>query len=160
MKSELFTLTSICGLQLLILIGARSSYLYGNPNSTFVLPSIDIKGSGGLTHQRNSAVADLGADDSNEALFTAALAQSEYDLASFNGNVSDLATRLIRYDGCNRLQKQQIYAGWQQSWKIMNLIYKEAKNGIDWNSAAAVEYLGAPLMNRDYQKAITGTCSS
>src|SRR5579862_5051217 len=40
--------------------------------------------------------------------------------ASFNGNVSDAATRLVRYDGCTSTQTNQIYAGWQDSWQLMD----------------------------------------
>lgn len=42
------------------------------------------------------------------------------------------------------MPKNAIYSGWQQSWKLMNLMYEESKNGIDLNSAAALEFLGPP----------------
>lgn len=48
-------------------------------------------------------------------------------------------------------EKVAITSGWQQSWKIMNHIYTVVKNGIDFNEAAAVEFLGSPAFNQDEQ---------
>ncbi|KAK4031213.1 glycoside hydrolase [Parachaetomium inaequale] len=80
-----------------------------------------------------------------ESEFTDALSLSSYDTSQFaDYNFTDLATRLIGWTGCNGAQRRAIYSGWQQSWKIINLMYNEAKNGMDLNSAAAVEYLGPP----------------
>lgn len=85
--------------------------------------------------------------------FTAALSISGYDMSTFDGNVTDLATKLVKFNGCNPVQRTAIYSGWQQSWKIMNLLYKEA-DSIDFNSAAAMEYLGPPSLNQNQQGAI------
>lgn len=71
-------------------------------------------------------------------------------MSTFDGNVTDLATRLVNWNGCDALERQMIYAGWQQSWKIMNLLYKEAKS-INFNEASAVEYLGPPALNQNQQ---------
>lgn len=91
--------------------------------------------------------------------FKAALALSNYDVSQFDSyNFTDLATALIGWDKCDPehgFDRQEIYSGWQQSWKIMNNIYKEAKAGIDWNEASAVEYLGPPAMNEDYRNNMT-----
>ncbi|KAL0469374.1 hypothetical protein QR685DRAFT_444120, partial [Neurospora intermedia] len=64
-----------------------------------------------------------------------------------NYNLSDLSTRLIGWDECTAAKGrpwQTVYSGWQQSWKIMNLMYSLASKGINFNEASAVEYLGAP----------------
>lgn len=82
--------------------------------------------------------------------FTAAFTYSNYDIDDFTTyNLSDLATRLDGFTGCDfsdtfpiHNAKKTIYSGWQQSWKIMNLLYKVANSGIDFNEAATLEYLG------------------
>ncbi|KAH8803509.1 glycoside hydrolase family 18 protein [Xylogone sp. PMI_703] len=67
-------------------------------------------------------------------------------------NVSDLATRLIGWEGCSKIQKNQIYSGWQQSWKIMNYNFNDIDlNGINFNEASAVEYLTPPAYNKNFQ---------
>ncbi|KAL9579508.1 MAG: hypothetical protein Q9203_006664 [Teloschistes exilis] len=67
-----------------------------------------------------------------------------------------LATRLVKYDGCNDLQKNDIYSGWQQSWKIM----EANKNGVgDFNSAAALEFLGASGLSKNKHNAMNGMCT-
>jgi hypothetical protein len=80
--------------------------------------------------------------------FTAALKLNGINVADFaNYNLSDLSTRLIGWDECTAAKGrpwQTVYSGWQQSWKIMNLIYSLASKGINFNEASAVEYLGAP----------------
>lgn len=82
--------------------------------------------------------------------FTAALSLSNYNISDFTTyNLSLLATRLLGWNGCTELQKKQIYSGWQQSWKIMNYIQSVAEDGINFNEAAAVEYLGAPGTNKE-----------
>lgn len=85
--------------------------------------------------------------------FVAALSISGYDMSTFAGNVTDLATRLVRWDGCDKDERKMIYAGWQQSWKIMNLLYDEADK-MNFNEASAVEYLGPPALNQNQQAAI------
>lgn len=91
--------------------------------------------------------------------FMAALEESEYDMSSFDGNVTLLATKLVRWSGCGpagSARRKAIYAGWQQSWKLMNNIFDVANKGINWNEAAAVEYLGPPALNGDKRGDMTG----
>ena len=79
-------------------------------------------------------------------------ALSDYDTSEFGSyKFTDLATRLVGFDGCTTAKKVAITSGWQQPWKIMNHIYTVAKNGIDFNEAAAVEFLGPPAFNQDEQ---------
>lgn len=101
------------------------------------------------------------------ASFNRALLLSGYEFQPFTGtvkrgledrqtqsifNVSNLATKLIGWDGCISDQQDQIYSGWQQSWKIMNYNYDDIYvNGINFNEAAAVEYLSPPAYNANYQ---------
>ncbi|RYP18792.1 hypothetical protein DL765_003727 [Monosporascus sp. GIB2] len=61
----------------------------------------------------------------------------------FDGDIGAAATRLVRYDGCDNWDTNEIYKGWVQSWKIMNQVLREVDN-INWNEASAVEYLGPP----------------
>ncbi|KAI1282375.1 hypothetical protein F5Y07DRAFT_237858 [Xylaria sp. FL0933] len=79
--------------------------------------------------------------------FQAAL---EAEGVTYDGDVEIAATRLINYDGCNTVRRGLIYQGWIQSWKIMNQILKEVDN-MNWNEAAAVEYLGPPGLNKGVQ---------
>lgn len=82
---------------------------------------------------------------------------SNYDVTQFAvTNVTDLATRLIGFDGCTidkGFNPAVIYSGWQQSWKIMNQVYSLAKAGLNFNEAGAVEFLGPPAGNKDQQSA-------
>lgn len=97
---------------------------------------------------------DASKIDINKAkeTFTDALALSDYDISEFDTyNFTDLATRLIGFDGCTDDQEKAITSGWQQSWKIMNHIYQVAEKGIDFNEAAAVEFLGPPAYNQQQQ---------
>lgn len=84
-----------------------------------------------------------------------AMKENGYSTSSFaNYNLTDLATKLVGWEGCTAergMPPKDVYSGWVQSWKIMNLMYKEAKSGIDFNSAAAVEYLGPPAQNYPQQ---------
>lgn len=83
--------------------------------------------------------------------FKAALPMSETTVD--DKDIEPLATRLVRYDGCDNFQANHIYSGWQQSWKIM----EASKNGdIDFNSAAALEFLGASGLNKDKHDAMNG----
>jgi hypothetical protein len=83
-----------------------------------------------------------------ERNFEDGLELSGYDISDFEAyNLTDLATRLVGFEKCTKerdMPAATVYSGWQQSWKLMNLMYKEAKNGIDFSSAAAIEYLGGP----------------
>jgi hypothetical protein len=63
----------------------------------------------------------------------------------------DLYTRLVGYNGCPMDQRKDIEVTWQQSWDVMDVI-RELR--IDWNEAAALEYLGPPGFNVQYQATI------
>lgn len=66
----------------------------------------------------------------------------------------DLYTRLVGYDGCDCCgidKRQAIKTAWQQSWDVMDVI---RELHIDWNEAAALEFLGPPGFNVQYQAAI------
>ncbi|EEA25067.1 conserved hypothetical protein [Talaromyces marneffei ATCC 18224] len=87
--------------------------------------------------------------------FTAALSLSGYNISNFETyNLTLLASKLVGHNGCDKQQQRTIYSGWQQSWEIMNYIMPVAYdgNGIDFNEAAAVEYLGPPAMNKHLQE--------
>ena len=71
------------------------------------------------------------------------------------GDVEIAATRLIRFDGCDDLEKRIIYRGWYQSFKLMNIILKEVDK-INWNEASAVEYLGPPAKTLNVRDRIKG----
>ncbi|TFA97437.1 hypothetical protein CCMA1212_010831 [Trichoderma ghanense] len=94
-----------------------------------------------------------------EGIFTEALSLSNYDVSEFEDyNLTILATALKGWDRCEPkygFNPSQITSGWQQSWKIMNNIYREANAGINWNEAGAVEYLGPPAMNQEWQAGMT-----
>ncbi|KAL6876786.1 glycoside hydrolase family 18 protein [Trichoderma novae-zelandiae] len=94
-----------------------------------------------------------------EGIFTEALTLSNYDVSEFEDyNLTILATALKGFKGCQAkygFNPRQITSGWQQSWKIMNNIYREANAGINWNEASAVEYLGPPAMNQEWQAGMT-----
>lgn len=95
--------------------------------------------------------------DAQELLdaFTTGLETSNYDMSTFDGNVSDLASRLVGWEGCSgKGVSAAVYSGWQQSWKLMNHVYSEAKKGIDFNSAAAIEFIGPPALSQPFQKSI------
>jgi hypothetical protein len=67
----------------------------------------------------------------------------------------DLYTRLVGYDGCTCCpvdQKKIIKVAWQQSWDVMDVI-REVEE-INWNEAAALDYLGPPSFNVQYQATI------
>ena len=79
-------------------------------------------------------------------------ALSDYDTSEFGSyKFTDLETRLVGFDGCTTAKKVAITCGWPHPWKSMNDIYTVAKNGIDFNEAAAVEFLGPPAFNQDEQ---------
>jgi hypothetical protein len=66
----------------------------------------------------------------------------------------DLYTRLVGYDGCTCCpidQGEAIKVAWRQSWDVMGVI-RELR--IDWNEAAALEYLGPSSFNVQYQATI------
>ncbi|KAF5681220.1 glycoside hydrolase family 18 [Fusarium heterosporum] len=81
--------------------------------------------------------------------FRAALLDSRYNFT--DGDVAETSTRLFGWQGCNRYHKRAIYSGWQQSWKIMDVV--KGKN-LNWNEAAAFEYLAPPFINEEDQAAM------
>lgn len=90
--------------------------------------------------------------DKAEEIFADALALSKYGTSeSYPYNFIDLATRLVGFDGCTAAEKIAITSDWQQSWKVMNHINTVAQNGIDFNGAASVEFLGPPAFNQQEQ---------
>lgn len=103
-----------------------------------------------------SCVQGLDVETLEDSL-ESALDENAYSTSNFaTYNLTDLATKLTGWEGCtieNGMPSKAIYSGWVQSWKLMNLMYKEAKSGIDFNSAAAVEYLAPPAQNYPQQSA-------
>ncbi|KAJ5735081.1 glycoside hydrolase family 18 protein [Penicillium malachiteum] len=86
--------------------------------------------------------------------FAEGLTLSNYSMVGtmYDANYTDLATRIIGFDGCSYDQWNQVYWGWQQSWKIMNYMYDLVNDGlINLNEGAAIEYLGPPALNQDEQ---------
>ncbi|KAI9765020.1 MAG: hypothetical protein M1840_007845 [Geoglossum simile] len=57
----------------------------------------------------------------------------------------DLRTRLIGFDGCDQSQVDAIRTGWRDSWQVMDTI---REINVNWNEAAAVEFLGPPGYNQ------------
>ncbi|CAJ0552337.1 Ff.00g063160.m01.CDS01 [Fusarium sp. VM40] len=96
---------------------------------TFAAPTITQK-------DRQAAIND----------FRAALLDSRYNYTE--GDVSEAATRLFGWQGCSSAQRQAIYSGWQQSWKMMDVVKGD---NLDWNQAAAIDYLGDPFNNDEDQ---------
>ncbi|KAM0226905.1 hypothetical protein ACHAP5_012286 [Fusarium lateritium] len=86
--------------------------------------------------------------------FQAALQDSQYNFT--DGDVGEAATRLFGWQGCNRVQRRAIYSGWQQSWKIMDAV---KGNNLNWNEAAAIDYLAPPFINEEDQAAIKSMAS-
>lgn len=82
---------------------------------------------------------------------TAAAKAADFDLTAYDTNLADLATRLVLWNGCSSSDRTIIYRGWVESWKIMNVVYDEAKAGINFNEGAAIQYLAPPALNGDYQ---------
>lgn len=65
-----------------------------------------------------------------------------------------VGTYLWSYDGCRDIPgaKDKINGAYYDSWKIAKTA--GVLSDIDWNSAAALEYLGAPGLNKDAQPQI------
>ncbi|KAJ2984320.1 hypothetical protein NUW58_g6102 [Xylaria curta] len=64
-------------------------------------------------------------------------------------------TSLYGYDGCNDISehiKGWINEDYTDANKLVNM--QGVKDEIDWNSAAALEYLGPPALNKDQQQQI------
>ena len=87
--------------------------------------------------------------------FMAAIHPSGYQETIPDGDVVALATTLRGFEGCDKVRKQDIYSGWYQSWELMNFIRPKVNN-MDFNSAAAVEYLGPPAIISPYFDRIKG----
>jgi chitinase len=99
----------------------------------------------------NGTKADLNMTEA-EVDFTAALLLSNYNISEFTiYNLSLLVIKIVSWTRCSEPDKTIIFLGWQQSWKIMNHIQGVTKSGIDFNEAAAIEYLGAPATNGGQQ---------
>ena len=65
-----------------------------------------------------------------------------------------LATNeLVGYESCNDGQQQKIKDAFDHAKRIFNVI---RDSQIDWNSAAAVEFLGPPGFNQNMQSVIQG----
>lgn len=86
------------------------------------------------------------------APFIAALVAEDED---YDGDLVAAATKLVRHDGCDNWEKDYIYRGWVQSWKLMNKIIEEIED-MNFNEASAVEFLGPPAMNKDSQERLKG----
>lgn len=65
-----------------------------------------------------------------------------------------VGTYLYSYDGCSKIPgaKDKINGAYYDSWVIANT--PGVKSDIDWNNAAALEYLGASGLNTDAQPKI------
>jgi hypothetical protein len=81
--------------------------------------------------------------------FRAALLDSRYNYT--DGDVTEAATRLFGWQGCSSAQRQAIYSGWQQSWKLMDVVKGD---NLNWNEAAAIDYLADPFFNDEDQAEI------
>jgi hypothetical protein len=64
-----------------------------------------------------------------------------------------LRTQLVGFDGCGTDKGNKILGAWRESWGIMDVIRKDKVN---WNEAAALEYLGPPGYNSGRQGDIQG----
>jgi hypothetical protein len=53
-------------------------------------------------------------------------------------------------------REAQIADAWQQSWEILDATRGKT---VDWNEAAALEYLGPPAYNQNKQAAIQGSAA-
>lgn len=77
------------------------------------------------------------------------------DTPADSGNVTADTIRLVNFNGCSNMAgvsnaEAQIYSGWQQAQKIMGV--EAIKNGeVDFNTAGALEYLGAAGLNAPRQ---------
>lgn len=69
----------------------------------------------------------------------AVLYGSGYEGTIPNDDVVSLATMLIGFDECDPVSRSVIESGWVESWKLMDYIEPKIE-GLDFNSAAAVEY--------------------
>ncbi|RGP66172.1 glycoside hydrolase family 18 [Fusarium sporotrichioides] len=78
--------------------------------------------------------------------FKAALLDSRYNFTE--KDIGETATRLFGWQGCSTSQSRAIYSGWQQSWKMMDAV--QGKN-LNFNEAAAFEYLAPPFINEEDQ---------
>ena len=67
---------------------------------------------------------------------------------------NEVGTNLYSYDGCSNILggKDKINNAYYDSWLVANT--EGVKSDIDWNNAAALEYLGAPGLNTAQQPQI------
>lgn len=87
----------------------------------------------------------------NEIFAKEGLADADY--SDYDGNVTDDSLRLVGEEGCDNYQMNKIFSGWYDAYKLMG----EAGDGdVDWNEAAALEYLGAPAQNKAQRSPIKG----
>ncbi|KAI9762265.1 MAG: hypothetical protein M1840_001444 [Geoglossum simile] len=63
----------------------------------------------------------------------------------------DLRTHLVGFNGCDDQSVEAIRKAWRDSWAVMDVI---REININWNEAAALEYLGPPGYNRPKQAAM------
>ncbi|KAK4188151.1 hypothetical protein QBC35DRAFT_463225 [Podospora australis] len=100
-----------------------------------------------------SAVQPGPAISENVEAFMAALHEGEYQEGPIDDDKVGALAAVLSFHKCDKGEKDKIYAGWQQSWILMDYI-KPKVSSIDWNSAAALEYLGPPGINRPNQERI------
>lgn len=84
---------------------------------------------------------------SDEDAFITALDSSNYNMSTeyfnHNADLSSLASRLVFDEGqCDTEQRIKIYSGWQQTWRLMNVMHAVADAGIHWNWYAVLQFLG------------------
>lgn len=137
-------------------LGAHVAHSLNIPNGPFRIP-IPVKDdfttvTTSITSDQRPVSVDIDVKRATSFLQTALDAEG----MTYDGDIGDAATRLVRYDGCNNFDANEIYKGWVQSWKIMNQVLSEADN-INWNEASAVEYLGPPGVNGGIHDSIRGS---
>ena len=126
-------------LPLLIVVGARLAL----GQSDLVVLTTDLTSDG-------TTVSATVNQTMNEAFAQAGLADAGF--TGYPGNVSDDALRLVGEEGCDNWQMNKIYSGWYDAYKLMDF---ESGN-INWNEAAALEFLGPPAMNLPQRAQISG----
>jgi len=70
---------------------------------------------------------------------------------------NDLRGHLVGFEGCKNSQKSFIADAWRDARGVMDLIRNIT---IDWNEAAALEFLGPPAYTIKRQGDIQGTIST
>ncbi|KAI9761721.1 MAG: hypothetical protein M1840_001725, partial [Geoglossum simile] len=73
-------------------------------------------------------------------------------MAAFAQDDNDnLRTQLVGFEGCDQTKQNTIRQAWRDSWQIMDVI---GDININWDEAAAVEFLGPPAFNQGQRAAI------